>query len=413
MNLTRIFQQGKRVMCGGLCRTSPLVVLPTLVVLWTLVALAAPACRRPPESEPDRHRPAPAGRQGAAGSLPSPGVRDVAERGPFKLTVEVAPASAWVGDPLEVRVTLRTPDDHVARLPEAADLGDWNVRAVRDAGGRPAPEGGLEWRRTFVVDGFSSGPREIPPLTVGYGSRPPAPDAPPTFDHELVSGTLKVELRSALTAQDSVTRPRDISAPLELPRTPWERWRVVLLSAATALAAAAALFVPWLLWRRRRASLPPVPPEVWALRLLGRLRPEEVEAGRAREFYYQLSEIVRAYIERKFALAAPEMTTEEFLTHLARNRAALPYDADRLRVFLEACDLVKYAAYRPRREDAEQALATARAFVNQTAAAGGPANTAGAHPQPEAAIGHRLDAGATKDHRLETGATQQEEGQAG
>jgi hypothetical protein len=46
----------------------------------------------------------------------------------------------------------------------------------------------------------------------------------------------------------------------------------------------------------------------------------------------------------------------------------LPYDALRLRVFMEACDLVKYAAFAPRSEDATDALLTARAFIHATAA---------------------------------------------
>ena len=93
------------------------------------------------------------------------------------------------------------------------------------------------------------------------------------------------------------------------------------------------------------------------------------EAQRLREFTYRVTEILRAYIERKFGLAAPEMTTEEFLTALSRQRRSLPYDAERLREFLVSCDYIKYAALQPRREDAENMLATARAFVHATAAA--------------------------------------------
>jgi hypothetical protein len=95
-----------------------------------------------------------------------------------------------------------------------------------------------------------------------------------------------------------------------------------------------------------------------------------VDRGRAREYYYRLTEIVRQYIERKFGIAAPEMTTEEFLNMLARDHGALPCQPDPLRYFLEACDYVKYAALQPRRDDAEGALATARSFVHATAATG-------------------------------------------
>ena len=47
----------------------------------------------------------------------------------------------------------------------------------------------------------------------------------------------------------------------------------------------------------------------------------------------------------------------------------MPYDAERLREFREACDIVEYGAFRPQREDAENALTPARAFVDATAAA--------------------------------------------
>jgi hypothetical protein len=249
-------------------------------------------------------------------------------------------------------------------------LGELEVRAADSPDPRPGPEGGLDWWRTFTVESFTSGTLEIPALVAKYARKAEAAEEEPAFENELVTGTLEVEVQSALTTQDSPTQPRDITGTLLPERTAWETARGWVIAGAVVIVTAVAAVAIWLLWRRRRREAPPVAAEIWALQMLGRLRVEEVGAGRAREFYYELSEIVRAYIEKKFALAAPEMTTEEFLTALARDRAALPYDAERLRVFLEACDIVKYAAFKPRREDAEQALGTARAFVSQTAAAG-------------------------------------------
>ena len=141
---------------------------------------------------------------------------------------------------------------------------------------------------------------------------------------------------------------------------------------AGAVVGAAALLGLLIGWLRRlaRRPAPPALPEIWALRALAELEAAGlIDRGRAKQYYYSLSEIVRVYIERKFGLAAPEMTTEEFLGTLARNRGALPYDADRLRDFLQACDLVKYAAFTPRAAEAEQALSIARAFIDATAAA--------------------------------------------
>ena len=165
-------------------------------------------------------------------------------------------------------------------------------------------------------------------------------------------------------------RPRDITGTLVPARMfsqaapPW------LLALGITLALVAALIIFWRWQSRRRRERPAILPEIWALQSLAELeRTDWIGTGRAREFYYRLSEIIRAYIEKKFALAAPEMTTEEFLLTLTRLRGALPYDAERLRAFLQACDIVKYAAYSPQREDAEQVLATARTFVYETAAA--------------------------------------------
>lgn len=295
-------------------------------------------------------------------------VSDSAERGPLKMTVQVRPKQVWIGDPISIDVDFHAPDDYLARLPTADDLGDLEVIAEDESDPRPAADGGLEWRKSFTVESLVSGTVEIPPLVIKYARKPGEPDAKPEFDSELACGTLEIEVLSALTTQDSVDRPRDITGTVLPAEPPMAWWQWALIVGGAVLTVLLAYLVYRAIRRRRLRPAPPIPPEVWALRVLSELVAEWVEQGRAREYYYRLSEIVRVYIEKKFSLAAPEMTTEEFLITLARDRGALPYDADRLRAFLEACDLVKYAAYSPRREDAEQALSTARAFVDATAA---------------------------------------------
>jgi hypothetical protein len=53
-------------------------------------------------------------------------------------------------------------------------------------------------------------------------------------------------------------------------------------------------------------------------------------------------------------------------------RGALPYDRDSLGAFLEACDIVKYAALVPGVDDAAAAIQTAITFVRTTAGAARP-----------------------------------------
>jgi hypothetical protein len=308
---------------------------------------------------------------------PAPtGVTDTVERGPIRLTVEATPREAWLGDPIHVSLTVVAPEEYDVGFPGADAFGNLDAVAADPRDPRPAAQAGREWRQDYTVRTRLSGVVAIPPLAVRYVRKPdPAATKPsePSYPAELVSGTLEVPVRSALTTQDSIANPRDITGTLAPERhTPAWVW---FAGAGGVIATVLGAYLVYRALRRRRERAePPVPPVVWALRELAALdRPEWLDDPQLQPFYYRLSEIVRIYIEKQFGLAAPEMTTEEFLVMLARDRARLPYDQQRLREFMEACDIVKYAAFQPRREDAQHALGAARSFVDATAAAVGAA----------------------------------------
>src|SRR6185369_6625808 len=83
-------------------------------------------------------------------------------------------------------------------------------------------------------------------------------------------------------------------------------------------------------------------------------------------WFVALSAIVRRYLEQRYEIRAPELTTEEFL-QVATARPELSAEHRcLLSSFLERCDRVKFAGYRP---DADESLATlkaARGFVEDT-----------------------------------------------
>ncbi len=315
-------------------------------------------------------------------------VSDTAARGPIRFTVQAGPRDVTVGDPITVDLIAEAPGDYEVQLPAAEAFGELAAREIETLEPRPGASG-VVWRRSFEVEPLVSGPLEIPPLTVTYTRQTGASETQPAPTNELETQALELEVRSVLTEADGPTQPRDITGtllppkpPLELSREVLQRWAVWI--GITAIVLALVAYAGYRTWRWYRRPPPPILPELWALQALAELRGSDwVENGRFREYYYRLTEIVRGYIERKFSLAAPEMTTEEFLTMLARDRQALPYDAERLGRFLEACDIVKYAAFRPRREDAEEATSTALAFVHATAAAVATADAARAASRSE------------------------------
>ncbi len=88
--------------------------------------------------------------------------------------------------------------------------------------------------------------------------------------------------------------------------------------------------------------------------------------GRVEEYYVRLSTIVRVYIENRFGLRAPEMTTEEFLQVASSGQALSEGHRRALQEFLMRCDLVKFARYQPSGQEAEEAWCAAQRFVQET-----------------------------------------------
>ena len=91
-----------------------------------------------------------------------------------------------------------------------------------------------------------------------------------------------------------------------------------------------------------------------------------VEQGLIKEFYEKLSFCLSQYIENRFTLRAPEQTTEEFLESLKKSDFLKPEYKQELKSFLEHCDLVKFAKYRPDNDQINESLTMAEKFVENT-----------------------------------------------
>lgn len=135
------------------------------------------------------------------------------------------------------------------------------------------------------------------------------------------------------------------------------------------LGAAALVALGYGLWRllrrvHRAVTLYRMSPRERALHELAELLAKDLlTKNQVKDFYFELTMIVRAYIERAHAIRAPEQTTEEFLLAASRDARFTAEVVSRLRAFLQAADMVKYAAYRPDQPTVDQALSTARNYI--------------------------------------------------
>ncbi|MBN2302401.1 MAG: hypothetical protein JXN60_07800 [Lentisphaerae bacterium] len=88
-----------------------------------------------------------------------------------------------------------------------------------------------------------------------------------------------------------------------------------------------------------------------------------IEKNQVKQFYLELTMIVRSYIENLHSIRAPEQTTQEFLNAVADDPRFSPEVVQRLREFLEAADLVKFAAYKPEKKAIDNAVTTAKNYI--------------------------------------------------
>lgn len=271
---------------------------------------------------------------------------------PIDLKLAVAPATVQLLQPVTVTLDLFVRDGvEVDFAPQAAPA-DFLATATTT----PAqPLFGGRWTRTTLVLKPVRGPADIvlPPFVA-------------KAKHGSESASTPEQTIAVTTALAGAGNA--IEAPGEPFPAAFRGWWW-LAAAAAALLALALMFVALARARGRRPQAEEValPPHVKALRALQRLHdaprttPAEIDA-----FYVEVSRVLRVYLEERFALHAPERTTEEFLRELEGGDAFARDHRRELERFLSQCDLVKFAAFVPGEREHLATWELARAFVDAT-----------------------------------------------
>ncbi|MCA9694758.1 MAG: hypothetical protein KC636_34580, partial [Myxococcales bacterium] len=167
---------------------------------------------------------------------------------------------------------------------------------------------------------------------------------------------------------DPQRRGEDPPVSLEYPNTTAE---IIIYSAAVAMLAG---FLLALLWRRFASrprevlGPPPVPPHERALTALSELEGAGLlETGLVQDYYLELTEIAKGYLEGRFGVEALDRTTDEIRRALTeRGERIEPLTPAAVLRFLENADLVKFARAAPPEDEARAALGEVREMVTST-----------------------------------------------
>ena len=325
-----------------------------LAVAWLVACGSSAPTDEPPPIEPTKDA-----------------IAKITENGPVKATLKVWPPKPVLGDPIYARLEIAAAAGVTVTAPfqEAGDqrLGRFRVIGfTRDQ--HRAPDGGQVQEQTYTLEAPSSGRHRIPPLRfemtdgragrAGSSSASAAPQEVLTEEIPIEVQPIKTEAVDAKLAGPLGELDADVGG------TPW----IAILGLASAIVVVGSggiLALRAVRARRRIHKQRSAYDEA-----VGKLRALE-EAGappieRADAWFVELSAIVRRYLESRYEIRAPELTTEEFLL-VATARPELTGEHKRLlEQFLERCDRVKFAGYRPDADESIATLVAARGFVEDT-----------------------------------------------
>jgi hypothetical protein len=280
---------------------------------------------------------------------------------PIEVSASASASAVAFGEVVELVVVVEHPSGITVNLPASLELGAFEELARRQRQTTLGP-GRVRLEYVLSLAAYGLGAEQIPPLPVTAviaGSALAVPTAP-------------ISVTIASLVEYGEPTPRPPAAPVSvMRRSRWPLWVAaaggllgVLVLTGVALRRSTA--------RRRAegrgalATAPRPAPHDEALARLLRLEASgALDADDLKPAYFEMSEILRDYVGRRFGFPGIDFTTAEVSAELARREAATAF-APRVSAWLETADFVKFAAYPASADEARQALYQARQFVNES-----------------------------------------------
>ena len=288
------------------------------------------------------------------------------ERGPLTVHVRLDKDTITIAEQVRLVVVTALQEGYTLDEPQLGQqLGGWSIGDYTSAPPSLDDQGRHVTTREYELHPFLSGSYEIPPLTFRVRAHAGRGDGASPDSFTLTTEPIPVEVTSLLDDQRRDLTVGPIKSVVGLPSSARTWLWMAAGGAVLALGTLVALYI-----RRRRQwpaeALRYTAHELASVKLARLAERKLVERGEVKAFYREVSQILRQYIEDRFALHAPERTTEEFLREARRSAVFTTAQADMLGDFLAHCDQVKFAELTPTTAEAQRTFDTARTFIERT-----------------------------------------------
>ena len=266
-----------------------------------------------------------------------------------------------VGDQLRLFIEAKTDKDE--KLVWATIPDTFNSLEVVEKGkiDTTTENGKAIYKQRLLITGWDSGMFVIPSFTftsVPNGGNP----------YTILSDSFTIMVQ---TVPVDTTKPFKPIVDIMEVKTTWRDYIWYVLGGLLALGLITFVIYYFLKNKGAKAPTPPPPkhietPTEKALRLLLELEQKQLwQRDQVKQYYTELTDILRSYIEERFNTPAMELTTDELLLVAKRHRDMLKhYDA--LAMILQTADMAKFAKAQPLPQEHTDAFDHTRNFVTAT-----------------------------------------------
>ncbi len=268
--------------------------------------------------------------------------------------------SALIGEQFEYIIEINSSESVHSFVPLDDNLFPPSMEVISEKTDSVITESSGKYRQRYLITSFDSGTYKINTIPV-LVNRFTDLDTFFTESRNVVFHMPEVDTSAAI---------KDIKEPLNtpfslkelLPYAPWAGGAIILV--------AIVLLIYFLFFRKKKEAdlaVTSIPAHVKAIKSLNRIREEKLwKEGEVKEYYSQLSDTIRIYIEERFQIPAMESVTWEILENFKKYAWDDESLMELLESLLQLSDLVKFAKEDPAPSENETHLNNAYIFVEKT-----------------------------------------------
>ncbi len=271
------------------------------------------------------------------------------------LNSTVSKSEIYIGDRFEYEISVSYPDSSRIELPGViGNLGTFEVKEHQVT--EPISKDGLT-TETWILNlsTFLSGEFVIPPQVVEFYQQN---DTNKTI---LYTEPIKIKVLNRNT--EDVTDIIDVEAVADMPLSR-QTWIIIIVGSLVALTV---IILIMLRIRRKTIAAVVLPPYEEAKKNLKVLQNRKLmETGAYKDHFFELTEILKLYISRRFGVDATEATTSELLERVTVISEIEGELKEMLPEFCEQTDLIKFAKMTLETDKNELLNQYVEEFVEQT-----------------------------------------------